>query len=277
MTNDQDSHGGDYGSLYVEFYDILHAGLEDVEAYLGFASKHGPRVLELGCGTGRILVSLALAGHTVTGVDVSESMLAVCRERLSYEPSEAQRRARLISTDARRLDLPDRFDLVMAACGFIEYFHEAGGVEEVLQTALRHLDKDGVLLMDGGVPDLDHMRKVDGIPREYVFTHPISGSDILYLVTSRYDFAEQIQEDEVRLLERADGTVLRTEHFFEKRRYRFPSQIRAMLSGAGFEIIHEQGALTEEIPVSENGGEMVFLCSRNVYPENAGKGPLLKN
>jgi SAM-dependent methyltransferase len=85
---------GSFSGFFAEFYDILHAGLDDVDAYVEYASRFGPRVLELGCGTGRILIPLACAGFTVTGVDSSGDMIAICRERLGYEPEDVQQGSR---------------------------------------------------------------------------------------------------------------------------------------------------------------------------------------
>ena len=106
----------EFSGFFAEFYDILHAGLADVDAYVEFAKRYGPALLELGCGTGRILVPLARAGLEVTGVDRSEDMLELCRQKLAYEDEEVRSRARLMRADTRDLALNKRFDLVLAPC-----------------------------------------------------------------------------------------------------------------------------------------------------------------
>src|SRR5688572_4868126 len=71
-----------------DLYD--HVGLyrarPDVEYYVEVARAEGGPVLELGCGSGRVLIPTARAGIEVVGIDASESMLHVCRERLDREP-----------------------------------------------------------------------------------------------------------------------------------------------------------------------------------------------
>lgn len=63
-----------------EFYDAIHAGFDDdIGLWLSFAGRTDRPVLEVGCGTGRIAVPLALAGHAVTGIDPSAAMLAKAR------------------------------------------------------------------------------------------------------------------------------------------------------------------------------------------------------
>lgn len=252
-----------FSGFFAEFYDILHAGLEDVGAYTSFASACGPRVLELGSGTGRVLIPLARAGFHVTGVDSSEDMMAVCRERLSYEPAGVQSRVSLVEGDVRDLRLDGPFDLVIAPCNFINYFPAPGDCEKVIRWAARLLGPAGTFLLDNGVPDIAYMRSVDGVTREYEFSHPITGTAIVYRVTSRYNFLEQVEHSRLLLREFGEaGDLLRSLAAEETLKYYFPKDMRSLLESAGLKIEHEQGSLFEDTPVSEDGGEMVFLCRR---------------
>ena len=67
--------GADFEDPYAELpdlYDLEHAGFsDDVELYLRLAEVVGDPILELGCGTGRVLAPLAAAGHRITGIDRS--------------------------------------------------------------------------------------------------------------------------------------------------------------------------------------------------------------
>lgn len=56
--------------------------LEDVAFYLDYARQCGSPILELACGTGRILIPLAEAGFEMYGLDLSENMLTVCRRKV---------------------------------------------------------------------------------------------------------------------------------------------------------------------------------------------------
>lgn len=274
-----DTHAGNPGSFsgfFAEFYDILHAGLDDVNAYIEYASEFGPRVLELGCGTGRILIPLACAGFTVTGIDTSGDMIAICKERLGYEPEEVLARATVLQQDVRDLNLQERFDLIIAPCNFLNYFTVPGDLERVLAKIREHLAPEGTFLLNNSVPDLEYMRSVDGTTREFEFEHPLTGTAITYKITTRYDFQSQRESNHLELVEQDVSSLsesplcpsplhtspLRFAEADETLAYYFPSQMRAMLATAGFEIARERGSLTEDIPVSEDGGEMVFLCKR---------------
>src|SRR5258708_38234313 len=81
--------------------------------YLALADRCAGRVLELGCGTGRILLRLADAGHDVVGLDRSEEMLGVLRARLGMAPAATRSRVSIIWADATEFSLDQRFGLIL--------------------------------------------------------------------------------------------------------------------------------------------------------------------
>src|SRR5260370_41047584 len=67
--------------LIAPFYDIEHAHFEeDLSLYKNFAEMCGSPLLELACGSGRLLVALARQGFELTGVDSSAVMLNLAKE-----------------------------------------------------------------------------------------------------------------------------------------------------------------------------------------------------
>ncbi len=92
-------------AVLARFYDLQHnAYVSDAPLYLGLARRFGTagvaRILELGCGTGRVMAPLVAAGHTVIGVDESQEMLDIGAHRLQDAPAPLWR---LITADARAL------------------------------------------------------------------------------------------------------------------------------------------------------------------------------
>ena len=73
------------------------------------AVQCGGQVLEVGCGTGRVLVPTALAGVSITGLDVSAEMLMLCRERMRREPADVVDRIVLVEGDMREFDTGNRY------------------------------------------------------------------------------------------------------------------------------------------------------------------------
>ena len=85
-----------YDGFIADYYDespIVRGRLSDVAFYRDAVHEFGDPVLELGCGTGRIALALAEAGHRVTGLDISERMLERCNQKRSGLPTEEIGRA----------------------------------------------------------------------------------------------------------------------------------------------------------------------------------------
>src|SRR5688500_3666244 len=97
-----------------ELYDHVgpYRNRNDVQFYVDMAKEQGGRVLEIGCGTGRVLIPTAQAGIEITGLDSSRSMLDVLRKNLSREAKDVQARVHFEMGDMRYFDLDEQFDLI---------------------------------------------------------------------------------------------------------------------------------------------------------------------
>jgi predicted TPR repeat methyltransferase len=95
---------GDSSSLFVRAYDALHHQppppiVGDVAFYRRLAHEAAAPVLELACGTGRIAVALAESGIDITGIDVSDGMLAIAQRKRGALPEAARSRLVLLAGD----------------------------------------------------------------------------------------------------------------------------------------------------------------------------------
>src|SRR5690349_3551008 len=109
----QDESAAGYDSeLVAEFYDYIPRYLArgDVRFYAEVARRYGETVLEIGCGTGRILLPIASSGARVVGIDASEAMLARARQRVDDAPEDVRARVEaLLRRDALDLSGLGRF------------------------------------------------------------------------------------------------------------------------------------------------------------------------
>ena len=94
-------------------YDAIYADRDDAAFWqaMAAAAGEGP-ILELGCGTGRVLLPLARAGYEITGLDLAADMIDRCRAKLRAEPPEVRARVRLLVADMTSFDLGRRFALI---------------------------------------------------------------------------------------------------------------------------------------------------------------------
>lgn len=147
--------------LLARFYDLEYRNYrEDLEFYRQYALAMDPQrelpVLELGCGTGRVLCALAEAGFGVVGVDCSEAMLEVCRERVGEVG--ASERVTLVRGDMRDLRGVPTGPYNMALCA-LNTFAYLGSTEDQLAMlgAVRgYLVQHGLLILDL-TPPMPHL------------------------------------------------------------------------------------------------------------------------
>ena len=138
---------------------------DDVHGEASFVESLGPRrVLDAGCGTGRVAIELALRGVDVVGVDLDAEMLELARQKA---PDLDWRRGDLVSVD---LSDVAPFDVVVAA-GNVMIFLETGTEAAVVANLARHLAPGGALVAgfqlkrDYGLADYDDDCEAAGLER----------------------------------------------------------------------------------------------------------------
>lgn len=145
--------GGQAGERYARRFADLAASGHDIHGEATFCAtlvEPGARILDAGCGTGRIAVRLAELGHRCTGVDVDASMLAVARRDA---PEQEWLLGDLARTDA--LGLQPDYDLVLAAGNVIPLL--AAGTEAAVIGQLAAVLRPGGLLVTGMGLDAAHL------------------------------------------------------------------------------------------------------------------------
>jgi SAM-dependent methyltransferase len=104
------------------------------------AQGSGGPVLEVGCGTGRVLIPTARAGINIFGIDLSPYMLDVCERRLEQEPIEVQNRVQIDQADMRDFDLGQTFSLITIPFRPFQHLIEVEDQIACLRCVHRHLE-----------------------------------------------------------------------------------------------------------------------------------------
>ncbi len=138
---------GDLARIYDGEYDGMTA---DVDHYLRALADErvAGRVLELGCGTGRIAIPLVRAGYSVTGLDLSPAMIRRARRRRRALPPELAVRLKLSLQDMRTFHFPRRFRAAVVAFSSFNLLPETHDRRACLERLAATLEPGGVLLMD---------------------------------------------------------------------------------------------------------------------------------
>jgi len=233
--------GAEYTGLSALFYDHVATGVDgDVAFYVEEAVACGTTVLELGCGTGRILIPMAEATADVVGLDRSADMLAIARGKLAACAPDVRRRARLVGGDMRDFDLAQRFRLVTIP--YRAFLHNLTVVDQLrtLEQVRRHLADDGRLVLnvfDPSVRLLAAGRWATPAERPREFKHPRTGNRVVIREDFRYELERQLVEGAFDLDELdASGRVVATTHAPLTLRYVFRYEMEHLLARAGLRV-----------------------------------------
>ena len=141
-----------------EFYDH-HAKRGDVQFYADCAAESGGTALEIGCGTGRVLIPTAKRGVQITGIDNSGEMLKVCRDKLTNESADVRERVDLVCADMRSFDLGRKYSTVTIPFGPFNYLVSPEEQLQCLSCVRDHLTETGILVIDLWYPNLRDLWK----------------------------------------------------------------------------------------------------------------------
>jgi ubiquinone/menaquinone biosynthesis C-methylase UbiE len=245
---------------FAQFYDNDYRDYDDdIEAIVILAAECGDPILELGCGTGRVLLPLAVARHSVTGVDVSPALLARAEEKVHKHGVAAN--VRLVRADLRTLDLPEKqFAFAFCTSNTLMHFTSAEEQIAVLRNAARHLRPGGRLLIDLFNPDLPRLFAVEGMMElADRWQDAQSGADVLKWSVRRVDVAEQLQETTFIYEEIfADGRTQRTVCPFTLR-FLWRSEAELMLQTAGLRVEDVLGSFDGD-PYGSDSAHLILIA-----------------
>jgi len=154
-----------YEGYYSEFYEAV-AGRTDYDIPLLLEQARGHagqgKVLELACGSGRILMHMANRGIQVVGLDLSEDMLSICRKKQSQLPARLRSRIDVRQGDMTDFELGEKFPLIILSATSISLLRELEDFRRMLGTVERHLEDGGRFIFDYVLSNQEHNSAVRG-------------------------------------------------------------------------------------------------------------------
>ena len=237
-----DSCGGyDSYEFTAELYDYVgpYQERKDYLFFVDLAKECNGPVLELGCGTGRVLIPTAQAGIEITGLDLSKRMLAICRQKLLKLPISVRAKTQLIDGDMRSFKVGRKFNLITIP--FRPFQHLISVKEQVacLNCAFEHLQRGGRIVVDIFNPLLtnltDESRKKE-FGDEAPFCMPDGRRVQRRTRTAAVDLFQQVLDCElIYYVTHPDGREERLVHAFQMR-YLFRYEIEHLLTRCGFDL-----------------------------------------
>jgi len=250
------------------YYDFIHKGLPgEVEFYVGQALRYGGETLELGCGTGRVCIPMAMSGGLVTGLDLSMGMLQVCREKAAALGT-LRGALSLLCGDMRAFALSRRFRFI--AMPYRTFMHLLTPEEQLrcLRCVHGHLDPEGVFALNLCAPRAATVARFSGREGADAFqlvgAYPVpdEGITLVHFHAAHYDEYRQWIVERHRIQEKdASGTVVHEETLTLTRAYSSPREMEHLLYRSGFEADALLGGF-DGIPFGEDSTEMIWVLRK---------------
>jgi SAM-dependent methyltransferase len=248
-------------AIAADLYDhvVPYASRPDVAFYVNAAREAAGPVLELGCGTGRVLIPTVRAGVDITGLDASPAMLDICRGRLAAEAL----RATLLEGDMRSFDVGHTFALITIPFRPFQHLLTLDDQLACLTAIRRHLAPNGRLILDLFNPNIDllanHPLNVEG-GHEPEFQTP-DGRRVIrcYRTIAQDRFAQTGTHELIYDVTHPDGRTERLVHAFSLR-YLFPYEARHLLARAGFAVEHLYSDWSRSPFGAHYPGELIFVA-----------------
>ena len=243
-----------------KYYDLWPPAFKDVAFYADRIPSGNASVLELGCGTGRVLIPLAESCAYVHGIDVSEAMVDICREKIAQAGLPWGRTSVAVG-DITRFDLGRQFDLIIAPYRVFQNLETDEEIDGVFECVRKHLASDGSSILNvfrpGSVDSMkqkwgwgtegEHFRWEVPLPSGRLTCHERRknidvGKFVLYpeAVYRKYEGDALVEEAILRICMRCYN----------------PEQFEKLIVDHGYEIIGEWGGYDGE--VYGEGNELVI-------------------
>ena len=202
------------------------------------------RLLDLCCGTGRVAAALTARGLGVTGLDISEEMLAYARRNAPA--------AEFVADDARTFALPPRFDAAVSTFDSVNHILSLGELAAVFRNVRRALVRGGVFFFDVNLEM--------GFREHWREHYSAVEAERVCLVKGCYDAAARLGRYDFTLFRQLNGCWQRSDFSISERCYT-KAELRDSLGRAGFCRIKFFDAPTAA-GLREHRGRVFILASK---------------
>jgi SAM-dependent methyltransferase len=243
------------------YYDGAYGAMDlsDAHFYVDLAKEIGGPVLEIGCGTGRVLLPTARAGIEIHGLDNSGPMLDVLKKNARRESAEAQKRITLHAGDMREFRLNRSFPLVTIPFRPLQHMYTVPDQLAALRSAAAHVAKGGILAFDVFYPKFERLPQKIGEEQLETEWSPSPGTMIRrYYRKDALDKIHQALSLTFIFRTYRNEELIREESEAIKMSYYTYPHLRALFLMAELERLAEYGSFAKT-PLDNTAEEMIFL------------------
>lgn len=229
---------------------------KDIPFYIGQAKKYRSRkILELGCGTGRITIPFKEAGFDIVGIDLMETMLKQAREKSKKKSLEIP----FLLSDIRDFDLTNRygkFDMIYAPAAVFQALLTNYDFQKMLSCVNKHLNPNGRLIFHMFNPNLEILTSdPEELVERWQFPDPESDGTMKVFESLSYDASKQCTTTKIFY---KVGSDVRYQRDLVLKMY-YPCELDTLLENGGFEIEHKFADF-DETPFKSQTNSQIAIC-----------------
>lgn len=247
-------------SGFAAFYDLFMGNVpyddwtEFIVNQLYTNNIHKGLVLDLGCGTGSMTRRLADKGFDMIGIDISEDMLAIAREKsIGREDGILY-----ICQDMRNFELYGTVAAIICLCDTMNYMLEEEDLLQVFTLANNYLDSQGLFIFD-----MDTLYAYEEVMADSVVAENHAEGSFIWENT--YYEESSINEVDLTIFIKESEYYRKYEEKHYRRGYSV-STIKQLIEKAGMEWIGAYDSLTGK--AYEDDSERIYIIAREKYNEN---------
>lgn len=245
---------GRFASLYDQLMEDIpyDKWLEITSLYKQKYQVTGSTLLDLACGTGELSCRFAMQGYDVTGVDLSEDMLAVAKVKSEKEGFNIP----FFQQNMVELEGLGQFDFITIFCDSLNYLSNEQEVIATFEGVATHLSENGLFLFD-----VHSEYKMEEIFKDQTFTY--IEENLCYIwncFEGEYPFSVEHELTFFVKDPHPNEKYERIEEFHFQRTFPI-NQYKDWLEQTGFETLHILGDLNDQ-PVSEKTERILFIARK---------------
>ena len=246
-------------------YDLDNRDIvsDDIPFYVDYAKQQNGEILELACGTGRVSLVLAREGFNITGLDLSNEMLDVFRQKLDNEPQSIKDRINLVHCNMAKFKFDKKFALIISPFRAFVSLTDDNDISSALNCIREHLTDDGIFIvnmfnprpvMDESwcYPETVQWERLDESTGNYV-VKKTSGDKID--TENRIIYASLAYE-----VTDKDGNISRHLESL-KLKYFYEHQLQTVIEKAGL-TVKEKFGWYDKTTIEQTKRELIFVCGK---------------
>ncbi|UCC33066.1 MAG: class I SAM-dependent methyltransferase [Candidatus Bathyarchaeota archaeon] len=238
------------------FYDLF-GSKDDLEFYKELALQSGDNALELGVGTARVAIPLAREGVRVVGIDNSEYMLKVAREKLVKESESVRDLVNLERGDMKKFELGQTFDLIYIPASTFDHCVTDLDRKQCLGCIHKHLKGGGSLAFDIEQATLERPKASWWVDRKEIKEDMM----VVRTIFMRRDFDKRICSLDLFFDSYYSGKLVERYHEYGEVAILFKDEVEDLLEQSGFKVEAVYGDFDKSEP-QKDSPRAVFLTSK---------------